>query len=177
MPLSRPPSRRHLLGRGVETSASPRAPATGPLHLQPRLHRGERVRDQVRRLLVQGHDPAPLVWLQPGAEDELAIAWLQEAGWAVVHDDCVVRYAQRHGLSRPAAPQPWFRQVADEDASGCSVWTVHEAGEQATAPTTSLEWVGDLSDLEHSTHTVPSYIRRLRAEGEGLEDCARRLAQ
>lgn len=137
----------------------------------------ERVRDQVRRLLVQGHDPAPLVWLQPGAEDELAIAWLQEAGWTVVHDDCVVRYAQRHGLSRPAAPQPWFRQVADEDASGCSVWTVHEAGEQATAPTTSLEWVGDLSDLEHSTHTVPSYIRRLRAEGEGLEDCARRLAQ
>jgi predicted CoA-binding protein len=136
----------------------------------------ERVRDQVRRLLVQSPDPSPLVWLQPGAEDDVSIGWLQEAGWKVVHDDCLVRYAERHSLTRDAVEQPWFRQVADADGSGCSVWTVHEAGESATVPTTNLEWVGDLIDLQHSSHTVPAYIRRLRQDAEDLEACARRLA-
>jgi len=56
------------------------------------------------------------------------------------------------------------------------VWTVHDPGEDAPLPSTNLEWVGDLDDLEHSTHAVPAYIRRLRQDAEDLEACARRLA-
>lgn len=170
----------HPRDAGATVSGCPIRPSIEPgcpmevlvLFLAP-----ERVRTQVRHLLLQAPDPTPLVWLQPGAEDEVAIAWLQDAGWSVVANDCLVRFVERHNVTRPASPLPWFRQVADEDGSGCSVWTVHDPGEDAPLPSTNLEWVGDLADLEHSTHTVPAYIRRLRQDAEELEACARRLAQ
>ena len=79
----------------------------------------------------------------------------------------------REGACRP----PWYRQVADEDGSQCSVWTAHEVDEHAAPPTTEVEWVGDLVDLETSTASVPAYIRSLRADGEALEACALRLSR
>ena len=86
-------------------------------------------------------------------------------------------------LFRTAQPReepvdaPWYRQVADEDGSQCSVWTAHEVDEHAAPPTTEVEWVGDLVDLETSTASVPAYIRSLRTDGEALEACALRLSR
>jgi hypothetical protein len=36
--------------------------------------------------------------------------------------------------------------------------------------------VGDLLELKQSNHVIPKYIRGLINENEGLENCARRLA-
>ena len=126
----------------------------------------------------------PLVWFQPGAEDEVALEWLNDAGWTTVHADCIVLYSERHNLSRGPVDLPWYRQVADEDGSQCSVWTAHnrrapidQDGWIRAPPTTEVEWVGDLVDLETSTASVPAYIRSLRTDGEALEACALRLSR
>ena len=137
----------------------------------------ERARTQVRRLLMTPFEAPPLVWFQPGAEDEIALQWLRDAEWPTVHADCIVRYSERHNLERPVVEAPWYRQVADEDGSQCSVWTAHEVDEHAAPPTTEVEWVGDLVDLETSTASVPTYIRNLRTDDESLEECARRLSR
>ena len=137
----------------------------------------ERARAQVRRLLMTPFETPPLVWFQPGAEDEIALQWLRDAEWTTVHADCIVRYSERHNLERPVVEVPWYRQVADEDGSQCSVWTAHEVDEHAAPPTTQVEWVGDLVDLETSTASVPTYIRNLRTDDESLEECARRLSR
>ena len=137
----------------------------------------ERARAQVRRLLMTPHETPPLVWFQPGAEDDIALEWLKDAGWPSVHADCIVRYSERHHLSRPSVDAPWYRQISDEDGSGCSVWTAHACDEHAEPPTTAVEWVGDLIDLETSTSSVPAYIRSLRRDDEPLEACALRLSR
>lgn len=137
----------------------------------------ERARTQVRRLLMTPFEAPPLVWFQPGAEDEIALQWLRDAEWPTVHADCIVRYSERHNLERPVVEVPWYRQVADEDGSQCSVWTAHEVDEHAAPPSTEVEWVGDLVDLETSTASVPTYIRNLRTDDESLEECARRLSR
>ena len=137
----------------------------------------ERARAQVRRLLMTPHETPPLVWFQPGAEDDIALEWLREAGWNYVHADCIVRYSERHNLSRPSIESPWYRQISDEDGSGCSVWTAHACDEHAEPPTTAVEWVGDLLDLKTSTSSVPTYIRSLCRDDESLEDCALRLSR
>lgn len=136
----------------------------------------ERARDAVRKLLLKNLENPPLVWFQPGAEDEIAINWLKEAGWITVYDDCLVKFAERRKLNRTPSLVPWFRQIQDTDDSGCSIWSVHEADEDSKLPKTTIEWIGDLIDLKSSKHTVPKYIRSLREGQESLEDCARRLA-
>lgn len=137
----------------------------------------ERARAQVRRLLMTPFETPPLVWFQPGAEDEVALEWLRDAGWTTVHADCIVLYSERHNLAREPVDLPWYRQVVDEDGSQCSVWTAHAVDEHAAPPTTEVEWVGDLVDLETSTASVPAYIRNLRSEGESLKACALRLSR
>jgi len=136
----------------------------------------ERARNEVKKLLLRELETPPIVWFQPGAEDETAISWLNDAGWAVVYDDCIVRFTERNDLTRPPSFVPWFRQVQDSDDSGCSVWSVHECQEESILPSTDLEWVGDLIDLKFSNHIVPKYIRSLAEESEDLEDCGRRLS-
>ena len=91
-------------------------------------------------------------------------------------DDCIIRFLNRHELVNEHIAIPWFRQVQDDDDSGCSVWSVHEFKEDCDKPLTELEWVGDLRDLEKSRLSIPNYIRGLRNEDESLEECARRLA-
>lgn len=136
----------------------------------------ERARNVVRELLLRELETPPIVWFQPGAEDEISISWLNEAGWSFVFDDCIVRFTERNDLVHPPTIVPWFRQVQDSDDSGCSVWSVHEYQEESILPSTDLEWVGDLIDLELSDHLVAKYIRSLVEEIEDLENCGRRLA-
>ena len=136
----------------------------------------ERAQKVVKKLLLKNLSKTPLIWYQPGAEDAISINWLEEAGWKVVYNDCIVRFLERNNMVIPKIPLPWFRQVIDSDESGCSIWEVHEFGESSDLPVTKVEWVGDLLELEQSNHIIPKYIRGLVNENENLEDCARRLA-
>ena len=136
----------------------------------------ERAQKVVKKLLLKNLHHPPLIWYQPGAEDETSINWLEEAGWKVVYNDCIVRFLERNNMVISKIPLPWFRQVIDSDESGCSIWTVHEFGESSDLPVSKVEWVGDLLELEQSNHIIPKYIRGLVNENENLEDCARRLA-
>ena len=136
----------------------------------------ERAQKVVKELLLRNLKSPPLIWYQPGAEDETSINWLEEAGWRVVYGDCIVRFLKRNNMVISKIPLPWFRQVIDSDESGCSIWTAHEYGESSELPVTQVEWVGDLFDLEESNHNIPKYIRGLVNINEDLEDCARRLA-
>ena len=136
----------------------------------------ERAQKVVKKLLLKDLHHPPLIWYQPGAEDETSINWLEEAGWKVVYNDCIVRFLERNNMVISKIPLPWFRQVIDSDESGCSIWTVHEFGESSDLPVSKVEWVGDLLELEQSNHIIPKYIRGLVNENENLEDCARRLA-
>jgi len=138
-----------------------------------------RARLAVRQLLLRhGSSSMPLIWFQPGSEDEDTLEMLNDAGLLHIVDDCIVRFVQRHHLSA-ATPQtqgPWYLQVAADDESGCSVWTVEAPEASKPAPTTALEWCGDFHDLEASQHPVPRYIRSLATSGESLEALAERLA-
>ena len=136
----------------------------------------ERAQKVVKKLLLKDLHHPPLIWYQPGAEDETSINWLEEAGWKVVYNDCIVRFLERNNMVISKIPLPWFRQVIDSDESGCSIWTVHEFGESSDLPVSKVEWVGDLLELEQSNHIIPKYIRGLVNEHENLENCARRLA-
>ena len=136
----------------------------------------ERAQKVVKKLLLKNLHHPPLIWYQPGAEDETSINWLEEAGWKVVYNDCIVRFLERNNMVISKIPFPWFRQVIDSDESGCSIWTVHEFGESSDLPVSKVEWVGDLLELEQSNHIIPKYIRGLVNENEDLENCARRLA-
>ena len=78
--------------------------------------------------------------------------------------------------SPQAEDYPWFRQISDEDGSGCSVWQAFESLQDGSKFNTDLEWVGDLNDLQHSEHTIARYIRSLGLPDEQLVDTATRLA-
>ena len=68
-------------------------------------------------------------------------------------------------------------KIASEDGDGCSVWSVHSSDNtELDAPSTELEWVGSMDDLENSNHTIPRYIRSLKQESETLLQLANRLA-
>ena len=126
----------------------------------------ERTRNAVRNLLLREIENPPLIWFQPGAEDETTISWLNDAGWDFVYNDCIVKYVERNNLRRTISQFPWFRQVQDKDDSGCSICTVHEASDDVDLPNTKLEWVGDLVDLLLSSNVIPKYIRSLVNENE-----------
>jgi len=136
----------------------------------------KRARDVVRSLLLMELVKPPMVWFQPGAEDEMAISWLNDAGWSVRYDDCIVEYSEMNNISRIPLLYPWFLQIQDINGTGCSNWSVHDDKKDTGPLTTKLEWVGDLIDLESSEHNIPTYIRSLKLKNENLEQCARRLA-
>ena len=124
------------------------------------------------------YDEMPLIWLQRGAESDEVIEMLEENNLKHVKQDCIVEYITRNDMYRsPAAEDyPWFRQISDEDGSGCSVWQAFEPLEDGGMFSTELEWVGDLNDLENSLHTIARYIRSLGLPDEKLIDTAVRLA-
>ena len=95
-----------------------------------------------------------------------------------IRDSCIVEYITRNNMQRSpqAEDYPWFRQISDEDGSGCSVWQAFEPLQDGSKFNTDLEWVGDLNDLEHSEHTIARYIRSLSLPDEQLVDTATRLS-
>jgi len=140
----------------------------------------ERARGVVRNLIInQDAESFPLVWFQHGAEDEDAIAALEEMGADYVIDDCIVVNSNTNDLccNESILPQKWCLQTASEDGDGCSVWTVHSSDSEGEVRITSeLEWVGSLDDLSKSEHTIPRYIRSLKQNNESLLELANRLA-
>ena len=140
----------------------------------------QRARGVVRNLILSlNHSQFPLVWFQHGAEDDDAIAALEEMGANYVIDDCIVVNSNTNYLicSNSILPQTWCLQIASEDGDGCSVWSVHSSdSDDLEVPATSLEWIGTLAELEVSQHTIPRYIRSLQQEKESLVEVANRLA-
>jgi hypothetical protein len=139
----------------------------------------ERAKQAVMELMVRhGQSNLPLLWFQPGSEHEEVLEMLNESGILHIVDDCIVRYIQRHHLisAHNHSPSPWYLQVASEDGSGCSVWTVEDSLATQDAPGTPLEWCGDVWDLEHSEHMVARYVRSLAQGDETLPNLALRLA-
>ena len=140
----------------------------------------ERAKGVVRSLILsQDHNQFPLVWFQHGAEDEDAISALEEMGADYVIDDCIVVNSNTNDLQceNSILPQTWCLQIASEDGDGCSVWSVNSSDNaEFDAPSTELEWIGSMDDLESSKHTIPRYIRSLKQESETLLELANRLA-
>ena len=138
-----------------------------------------RAQAAVMSMIVRyGSEHMPLIWLQRGAESDELIEMLEENALKYVKQDCIVEYITRNNMQRNprAEAYPWFRQISDEDGSGCSVWQAFEPLQDGSKFTTELEWVGDLSDLENSQHTIARYIRSLGLPDEQLIDTAIRLA-
>lgn len=140
----------------------------------------ERARGVVRSLIIN-QDPSnfPLVWFQHGAEDEDAISALEAMDADYVIDDCIVVNSNTNNLQckNSILPQTWCLQIASEDGDGCSVWSVHSSEiTELETPSTDLEWVGSMADLENSNHTIPRYIRSLKQESETFLQLANRLA-
>ena len=164
-----------ILGRPIRASLEDGIhPEIVVLFLAP-----ERARQAVLELIMKfDSQTMPLIWFQPGSEHEGALEMLNEAGILHIVDDCIVRFIQRHHLESQhrISPSPWCLQVASNDGSGCSVWTVESASSSKEAPTTALEWCGDFLDLEESNHTVARYIRSLAEPDETIEALAHRLA-
>jgi predicted CoA-binding protein len=139
----------------------------------------ERAKQAVMEMIMKyEHHDMPLLWFQPGSEHEGVLEMLNEAGILHIVDDCIVRFIQRHHLTSQdeVVPSPWCLQVASEDGSGCSVWTIESSSASKNAPPTTLEWCGDLLDLEQSNHTVARYVRSLARPEETIEALAHRLS-
>ena len=138
-----------------------------------------RAQTAVMSMIVRyGTENMPLIWLQRGAESDDLAEMLESSEIKYVKQDCIVEYITRNNMQRSpqAEDYPWFRQISDEDGSGCSVWQAFESLQDSSKFNTDLEWVGDLNDLEHSEHTIARYIRSLSLPDEQLIDTATRLA-
>ncbi|MBR95430.1 MAG: hypothetical protein CMA81_01225, partial [Euryarchaeota archaeon] len=68
------------------------------------------------------------------------------------------------------------RQVKDRDDDGCSIWTAYDGDKDIKISENTLEWVGDILDLEFSQHIIPRYIRSMLKEGQNLEELALSLS-
>ena len=139
----------------------------------------ERAKAAILAMIMKlGSNEMPLIWLQRGAESDELSEMLEENGLKHVKNDCIVEYITRNEMRRNPTieDKPWFRQISDEDGSGCSVWQAFEPLAEGHDFSTELEWVGDLEDLEHSQHTIARYIRSLTNHDEELLDAAIRLS-
>ena len=136
----------------------------------------ERAKQAVTKMLMQyPQDNFPVIWFQIGALDEDTAEMLEQSDRRFVSEDCIVRYITRNDLEAnvKSNSSTWFRQISDEDGSGCSVWQAFS--DDVDLMSTELEWVGDLLDLEQSQHTIARYIRSLRRNDETLLETAIRL--
>ena len=139
----------------------------------------KRAMEAILKMIVKyNSDDMPLIWLQRGAESDEIVEMLEINNIKHVKDDCIVEYITGNNMFRvpKCENQPWFRQISDEDGSGCSVWQAFKSLETGSNFTTELEWVGDLEDLAKSHHTIARYIRSLAKPDEDLFDTAIRLS-
>jgi len=124
------------------------------------------------------HPSRPHIWLQPGAESDEVIYWLKQVNWPYTSSICWVETTLQRDLfcENPYGNLSWYIQHRDEN-SYCSIWRFvnHESSIQAIAKE-SVEWVGDLVDLEFDQHQIPQYIRTLQKADETLEETALRLS-
>lgn len=137
----------------------------------------DRVLESLRQWLLKGH-AIPFIWLQPGAERDDVIEFLEAAQIPHSQGRCWVVTVTEENLpcSNPLPSVPWFLQTMAQDGSECSLWRAFDHGSEYTLDE-PLEWVGDLYDLEHSDETIARYIRSLRQESESLNDAAYRLSK
>ena len=136
----------------------------------------ERAKQAVTKMLMHyPQDNFPVIWFQIGALDEDTAEMLEQSDRRFVSEDCIVRYITRNDLQPniKVNSSKWFRQISDEDGSGCSVWQAFS--DDVDLMSTELEWIGDLLDLEQSQHTIARYIRSLRRNDETLLETAIRL--
>ena len=137
----------------------------------------DRVFASLREWLLEGRK-IPFVWLQPGAEREDVLEFLENAGIRYSEGRCWVVTVTEGDLrcNQPLDAVPWFLQTVAQDGSECSLWRAFESGLDH-ARDEPLEWVGDLYDLEDSDETIARYVRSLRQENETLLDAAYRLSK
>ena len=137
----------------------------------------DRVFSSLREWLLEGRK-IPFVWLQPGAEREDVLEFLENAGIRYSVGRCWVVTVTEGDLrcNQPLDAVPWFLQTVAQDGSECSLWRAFESGYDH-ARDEPLEWVGDLYDLEDSDETIARYVRSLRQENETLLDAAYRLSK
>ena len=137
----------------------------------------DRVFASLREWLLEGRK-IPFVWLQPGAEREDVLEFLENAGIRYSEGRCWVVTVTEGDLrcNQPLDAVPWFLQTVAQDGSECSLWRAFESGYDH-ARDEPLEWVGDLYDLEDSDETIARYVRSLRQENETLLDAAYRLSK
>ncbi len=137
----------------------------------------DRVFASLREWLLEGRK-IPFVWLQPGAEREDVLEFLEDAGIRYSVGRCWVVTVTEGDLrcNQPLDAVPWFLQTVAQDGSECSLWRAFESGLDHTRDE-PLEWVGDLYDLEDSDETIARYVRSLRQENETLLDAAYRLSK
>ena len=132
--------------------------------------------NQVRKWLIEGRN-IPFLWLQPGADNEDIIDFLDNSNIKYSVGKCWVITINEQDIfaSNPSRILPWCLQTKSVDGSECSVWNYFSSGTDYICDN-PLEWVGDLLDLELSEESIPKYIRSLVKEGETLEDAAKRLS-
>ena len=137
----------------------------------------DRVFASLREWLLEGRK-IPFIWLQPGAEREDVLEFLENAGIRYSVGRCWVVTVTEGDLrcNQPLDAVPWFLQTVAQDGSECSLWRAFESGLDHTRDE-PLEWVGDLYDLEDSDETIARYVRSLRQENETLLDAAYRLSK
>ena len=137
----------------------------------------DRVFASLREWLLEGRK-IPFIWLQPGAEREDVLEFLENAGIRYSVGRCWVVTVTEGDLrcNQPLDAVPWFLQTVAQDGSECSLWRAFESGHDH-ARDEPLEWVGDLYDLEDSDETIARYVRSLRQENETLLDAAYRLSK
>lgn len=162
-----------LLGRPIRSQPwQSSEPELFILFLSP-----DRVLASLRQWLLQGRS-IPFIWLQPGAEREDVIDFLEAAEIPYSQERCWVVTVTEANLvcQNPLDDVPWFLQTMAQDGSECSLWRRFDFGSEHTL-NEPLEWVGDLYDLERSNETIARYIRSLCQEGELLEQAATRLSK
>ena len=162
-----------LLGRPIRSQPwQSSEPELFILFLSP-----DRVLASLRQWLLQGRS-IPFIWLQPGAEREDVIDFLEAAEIPYSQERCWVVTVTEANLvcQNPLDDVPWFLQTMAQDGSECSLWRRFDFGSEHTL-NEPLEWVGDLYDLERSDETIARYIRSLCQEGELLEQAATRLSK
>ena len=136
----------------------------------------ERVMSQLRSWLLEGRT-IPFIWLQPGAERDDVVGFLESANighsigrcWVVTVRDGDIR------CNNSIEEQKWYLQSTSLDGSECSIWRTFECGSEHVL-TEPLEWIGDHLELSGSNETIPRYIRSLKGTDESLEEAANRLA-
>ena len=136
----------------------------------------ERVMALLRSWLLEGRT-IPFIWLQPGAESDDVVEFLESANIGYSVGRCwvvTVRDGEIH-CKDSIEEQKWYLQTTSLDGSECSIWRTFDFGTEHSL-TEPLEWVGDHLDLSRSSETIPRYIRSLAADDESLEQAAVRLA-